>query len=296
MPSLINTDGFNHFLNYQDAVSKGEAYALSSDYRGTTGTGLAPLLSGRFGANTNVWSRLLGPTGGYSEMYLLRFPGAGTEEAKTGSLSDFYSANPRFKLLWGDFNGTLVYTNTGNGGNSFSAPGVSPSNSAFTFAVCNDYSIAVASFTTSALSTLSWFVYLGWLKNPAYSGGNYPMNAVCITANNTTAAARHIDSANGTTVIALKTSGDANPAIACASATPGADSIQIVLRENDAGNEFIGEPYNLIQVPSTCNYGQVYKNTSLQDPDGITGSNMWMPVAPWGSNRLAMRIYTEGIL
>lgn len=143
------------------------------------------------------------------------------------------------------------------------------------------------------------FMSMGWLSNPLYSGSAFPRNAyyLFLSSQNPRVGAR--PSAENTSSgvnfqIPTGTTADpiANYSIACQTATPGANTTELYLRDNVAPNKAIGYIPNVLKTNLQIPIGQIYLNTGL-DPDGSI-MNTWICVGIFGSERILMRVWTGG--
>lgn len=144
------------------------------------------------------------------------------------------------------------------------------------------------------------FMSIGWLSNPLYSGSAFPRNAyyLFLSSQNPRVGAR--PSAENTSSgvnfqIPTGTTADpiANYSIACQTATPGANTTELYLRDNVAPNKAIGYIPNVLKTNLQIPIGQIYRNTGI-DPDG-SNMNTWICVGVFGTERILMRVWTEGL-
>jgi hypothetical protein len=296
MTNLINSHEYNVFYNYivpleQGLVTVHNATMLNTFFETKLGT-----------ANVNWRNHNNGGA------YYLRFLAPGLE-MKTEAINSFNNGNMRvtFEALRVNLK---INTNNQNTATYNAIPNdVGVGNIAFTtnpksFAVINSYSLAIATFNT-ALTTLTRFVYIGWLREPSYTnggvGGNTPLGVVAIDTLRA-ASNNYIRPANvnTTTQLTLSTANNAitNPPITCNIVTPGADATDIVIRDDAAPNYAIGKLYNCVSLPNEAVVGQIWKNTGIDPETGLayTSSNTdkYLVVMPWGGRKLGMRIWTEG--
>lgn len=145
------------------------------------------------------------------------------------------------------------------------------------------------------------FISYGWLSNPIYTGSAYPRNAysLFLSSNQTSRGAGRPSAENSEArqnfQIPTQTTADsiANYPVSCQAATPGANTTELYLRDNVAPNKAIGYVPNLLKTSLQIPVGEVYRNTGI-DPDGST-SNTWICVGVFGSERILMRVWTQGL-
>lgn len=149
------------------------------------------------------------------------------------------------------------------------------------------------------------FFSIGWLSNPLYSGSAFPRNAYCLFLSNLFAGnSRRIGggrpSAENSQIlqpfqIPTETSADsiANYPIVCQATTPGANTTDLYLRDNTSPHKAIGYVPHLLKTNLQIPVGQVYRNTGI-DPDG-SDMNTWICVGVFGSERILMRVWTQGL-
>jgi hypothetical protein len=145
------------------------------------------------------------------------------------------------------------------------------------------------------------FFYYGWLKNPLYSGSFAPLNFVYLILGetNTFRTGARIASINSNTRTALRvptaSSADsiANYSITCQTSTPGANTTDLVIRDDASPNRAIGVASNLLKTSLAIPVGQIYRNTGT-DPDG-SNNQFWICVGEFGSERILMRVWTQGL-
>jgi hypothetical protein len=287
LPDLINQDSDgNTYYNYQTPLEKG---LVSAPRRASSSPSLDAWLTAAFGANSAIWTKTIAfNIQGYAIRFPVAFetlagnPSINVGNNTIGSGTRFGTQlEPNFSYINASTDASVEQIGS-SGSFGFSTPIVG-------FGVVNAYSFVYATFSDLALTTPAYFIYGGWLKNPAYGGTNYPINCTSVNIGISLSDSFHPQAANNTTKQQYLTSGLANPTIDC-----GGDSCQVVMRNNTGNNIYVGDLYNVIQVPNTFNYGVVYKNIGASVSPG--GNDFWMPCAPYGSRRLAIRIYTEGFV
>ena len=145
------------------------------------------------------------------------------------------------------------------------------------------------------------FVSYGWLSNPIYTGSTYPRNAYSLSLSSTESSrGANRPSAENSTVrqnfqIPTGTTADsiANYPVSCQTATPGANTTELYLRDDTSPHKAIGYVPNLLKTSLQIPVGQVYRNTGI-DPDG-SNMNTWICVGVFGSERILMRVWTQGL-
>ena len=146
------------------------------------------------------------------------------------------------------------------------------------------------------------FASIGWLINPIYSGSAFPRNAYYLfsTGFNSSSGSGRPSAENTTVLQRLQYPNSniadpiANYSINCQTATPGANTTELYLRDNVAPHKAIGYVPNLLKTSLQIPVGQVYRNTGI-DPDG-SNMNTWICVGIYGSERLLMRVWSSGLL
>lgn len=174
------------------------------------------------------------------------------------------------------------------------------------YAVLNNRSFSIVSMETDGeglrTSTAS-FASVGWLSNPLYSGASFPRNAYFLYSRNDSnsgSGSGRVSAENSDILEALRfpdigiPDPIANYSINCQTATPGANATELYLRDNNAPNKAIGYVPNLLKTNLAIPVGDIYRNTGI-DPDG-SNVNTWICVGIFGSERLLMRVWTQGLL
>ena len=191
------------------------------------------------------------------------------------------------------------------GPQSLSGSGAIGSTTRVHYGVLNNLSFSMFSIASNGANLNNaeyYFCSIGWLRNPLYSGSAFPRNSYYFInsseGNNYNGSDR--PSAENTTVLqrlqypAINIADSiANYPVSCQTATPGANTTELYLRDNVAPNKAIGYVPNLLKTSLQIPVGQVYRNTGI-DPDG---SNMdtWMCVGVFGSERILMRVWNAGL-
>ena len=172
------------------------------------------------------------------------------------------------------------------------------------YCVLNSSSLNVfaCAFTGNSLNNGTFtFHSIGWVKNPLYSGTSFPRNAyyLFLSTSATSRGGGRPNLENTTTLTNLRvpttSSADAiaNYSITCQSATPGANTTDLVLRDNASPNKAIGIAPNLLKTSLQIPVGEIYRNTGV-DPDG-SNNPYWICVGVYGSERVLMRVWVENM-
>lgn len=216
---------------------------------------------------------------------------------------------------WRFFDGQINTTNTTGtfgipmlvlgGGQGLSNSGAIASTTRVHYGVLNNLSFSIFSIQPNGADINNAecsFASIGWLRNPLYSGSAFPRNAYYlfnVETNSSSGSGR--PSAENTTVLQRLQYPNlniadpiANYSINCQTATPGANTTELYLRDNVAPNKAIGYVPNLLKTSLKIPVGQVYRNTGI-DPDG-SNMNTWICVGIYGSERLLMRVWSSGLL
>lgn len=180
-----------------------------------------------------------------------------------------------------------------------------PSHDRVFYCCLNNRSLSIFSIQRSGSNLFNnsyGFVSYGWLSNPIYTAGSaYPRNAYSLfLSSNQTLRSAGRPSAENSPVrqdfqIPTETTADsiANYPVSCQSATPGANTTELYLRDNTSPHKAMGYVPNLLKTNLQIPVGQVYRNTGI-DPDG-SNMNTWICVGVFGSERILMRVWTQGL-
>ena len=76
--------------------------------------------------------------------------------------------------------------------------------------------------------------------------------------------------------------------------TPGANTTDLVIRDDASPNRAIGVASNLLKSSLPIPVGQIYRNTGI-DPDG-SNNPFWLCVGVYGSERILMRVWTQNLV
>lgn len=170
------------------------------------------------------------------------------------------------------------------------------------YGVLNNRSLSLFRISTigAGLNNSNYrFFSIGWLSNPLYSGSAFIRNAyyLSLTPGNIGAGRPSAENTEQRTLfqIPLNTNFDsiANYPVTCQTATPGANTTELYLRDSVAPNKAIGYVPNLLKTSLQIPVGQIYRNTGI-DPDG-SNMNTWICVGVFGSERILMRVWTQGL-
>lgn len=145
------------------------------------------------------------------------------------------------------------------------------------------------------------FLSLGWLSNPLFPGGAFPRNAYFLVINSNAslngAFRPLVEGTNGRQLFEIPTNLSPNSIVNypvnCQVSTPGANATEFYLRDNVAPNKAIGYVPNVLKTSLNIPVGNIYRNTQ-PDPDGSNQID-WMCVGLIGSERLLMRVWTQGL-
>ena len=216
---------------------------------------------------------------------------------------------------WRFFDGQINTTNTTGtfgipmlvlgGGQGLSNSGAIGSTNRVHYGVLNNSSFSMFSILPNGADINNaecFFASIGWLRNPLYSGSAFPRNAYYMfnVGINSSSGSGRPSAENSTVLQRLQYPNSniadpiANYSINCQTATPGANTTELYLRDNVAPNKAIGYVPNLLKTSLQIPVGQVYRNTGI-DPDG-SNMNTWICVGIYGSERLLMRVWSSGLL
>lgn len=170
--------------------------------------------------------------------------------------------------------------------------------------VVNSFSVSMFRCNTSgnALDNSNYiFRQVGWVKNPLYTGTDYPLNAYYYFLNSSSTlkggGRPALPNNTARTVLRVPTGTSADPianySITCQTSTPGANTTDLVIRDDASPNRAIGVASNLLKTSLAIPVGQVYRNTGV-DPDG-SNNPFWICVGTMGSERILMRVWTQGL-
>ena len=291
MTNLINQAIINEqtttFLNYVNSLEGGQSCGKS---------GIVSLITTQLGTIGTRWN-----TGSSNSVFDIRFPAPW--ETFTGSISTNLSFrvsdNSRVLAVFidGAVNMSLLNSaNTQNAGSTKIGTYLSRSINAsysFYFGCINNYSMAVAVFNSIARTTCYW-QYVGWLKNPQFatSSGLFPRNCVWVDSADYRIRVATENTTNSQTPLSQ------NPSLSCSVTTPGANSTDVIWQDSVSPNNYIGQLWNMMILPSSAQVGKIYKNTGVDPDTGIVETDQkafWMCVGSWGTDKIGMRVWTEGI-
>ncbi len=280
MTALINTDSFgNTYFNYYVAATTGEF--------GHTNTNLYNFLLAAYGS-TNVATN----SGG---IYVK--PPHANETITSQITSSLY----RYLVSLGsgsfhrvaDTNSNTMQGTSNNGGYN----GMGSVDSIRLFGIANQYAFSFCQITNANLASI---VYCGTLKDPAYSGSNYPRNYSYLYTHNLTSfsydnpQAYRPSNVNSNVRKDYALSGtQINHAITCTNATSSPDLTDLILRDSTSPYYAIGSCYNILKSSASMTIGQLYNVPNTVD--GNTDQKRFLCVGNWGTEKLLMRVWTEGI-
>jgi hypothetical protein len=292
MPNLINTYADNVFYNYATPLVRGESAAMNNtDFN----NGLTNFFTEKLGAVGTAWRQDSG-------FWFMRFPAPGLE-MKTGNMSSgtqlgFQRAAVRFFARTAQINANTANTNNLDlVGDTLSVSLGTSNASNVSFACINDYALTFCYFTDNTFSVLRKFCYVGWLREPSFTGTSIGVRGLCVINRTSipslTTVRPTTENATASTNLSNADNSITNPPITC-----GGDASDIIIRDDSAPNYAIGKLWNCVSLPNEAVVGQIWKNTG-PDVDGYTESdntNKYLVVMPWGGRKLGMRIWTEGFV
>lgn len=295
MTTVINQDSLgNTYLNAVNSV--GTVFDISP-----TSYNWADFFTAAWGDNRNVWTA--SADGNY---YAIRLPSS--VEQKTGTIPVPTSAstcpsNARF-IFRRDNIVITANSNNSTGANQVSMGASSGlGNTDKVFAVANEHSLTVVTFSELSRVSLRNMWSVGWFWNSQYTGVNYPRNFYRINGStsvntNSTSQFTRINIENNTTVARVSSNGLlTSPDIDCVISTPGADTTNIPFRDLGTPFNYIGKLHNLIQCDSVKTNGRIYRINSVLGSD----NNFWMSVGNISTSvnprtkYLLMPVWTENI-
>lgn len=163
------------------------------------------------------------------------------------------------------------------------------------------YSSCFATFNSN--NTLSWFVYAGYLRESSYTGNVAPSACCIILHMEGVTRSYFVKSVGVSSLSAINTSADiiTSPPIFCTEATePSSGSAtftDVVIRDAAAPYTPAGKLWNCIDMPASCNVGELWRNTGEYDADGTSSTqDVYLCIMPWGQRKLGMRVWTENIM
>jgi hypothetical protein len=184
------------------------------------------------------------------------------------------------------------------------------------YAVLNNFSLNIfyCRYDSTGLrpDVFSVFTSIGFLKNPLYPPSSFVRNAYYYSLGyaqnffNTWVNGGGHPEVLGVQAPLLKylrvpnvstpVTADpiANYAISCQTATPGANTTDLLLRDDDAPNKAIGSVSNLLKTTLNIPVGQIYRNSGI-DPDG-SNNPRWICVGKMGSESILMRVWATGLV
>lgn len=277
------------FLNFANTV------LMAGDYDRDN---FSDLLTSHLGVQGILWNNSTGQLG--DTAFRLRFPTPW--ETLTGDVSQATTNNiGNARIGFNLFNVAGFYspginTTNGTGSNRIQFDGLNSPNRLF--AVINNYSV-VGVFSTPTRE-LSNFFYAGWLKDGQFVGSQFPRN--CIWYSNVSLGGGTTNSRkmrpleeNLTTFRVLL---EENPTLDCQSFTADADSTDVIVRDSVYPNLYVGKMWNVMVLPGSAVTGNIYKNLGVDPDTGIVETDQkayWLCCGVWGSGKLGMRVWTDGV-
>lgn len=297
MAQDINQDNFgNTYFNYWDALTNGfVGHQLGGVFNN--------FLQAAFG--TGRWAAG-NPSSPSFERWFAFTPNNSDESissATTGSLFRFYA-----DLMSNAHDvAAIVNSNTGNSLTSVSLNGgfvnyIPNENTDYFYAVANNRSLVMGvikrDISTGGFDPTNWrLLYLGWLKNPGFGFSLRTRNCSALhytygTGNGPAALSGVAFRPAQENQITPSSYGISNYSITCTNSTPNPSTTDLVLRDSVSPNFAIGSCYNLLKSSANVDVGKIYDIPNLVD--GNNEQRRFLCVGNWGSEKLLMRIWTEG--
>lgn len=296
MSNLINQDSAgNTFYNYITPVVKGSSTLFThASFNNYVRDALGAV---NIDMTTTSWSAFRFPA-----------PGIETRTAQVVKPGTEYDVSTTNRFSFGiDRTFHTMCTNNGTTGTTGIFGGVgtiasAPAARTLEFAVINSYSLCLASFNGD-LSVASRFVYLGWLREPVYTGEEYPRGLTSFAFYNAQGAKYNrptVENLTTETLLSSAANSITSPLIVCTPGTdPGDDSetfTDIVIRDAADPYNPVGKLWNCIDMPATCNVGELWRNAGAYDGDGTASEqDVYLCIMPWGTRKLGMRVWTENV-
>lgn len=289
MTNLINQISINGetttFLNYVNPLSGGEQILSTNDawYN--------------FFVQQLTSLRVARPT---TERYNLRFnvPFETMTGQVIGNISNITSTS-RCYIPFDAIQSTRANTTNTNTTPSNTIGGsvyISSASRPYTYAVMNNYALTVYSCANSSRSSGGNLFSIGWGKDTAFSGVQYPRGFYWYSRREDGETTfRRVTQENLTTMTNMSVT---SSAYTCAIATPGADSTDNLLIDTDSPNWYTGKIWHTMRLPSTAVVGSIYRNDGLDPDTGQVETDQkafWMCVGTWGTDKIGMRVWTENI-
>lgn len=188
----------------------------------------------------------------------------------------------------------------GQGGvGGFSFPGYLGNSNRVYFAVLNTHSFNFFA-TQRDNPAQSVFFSCGWLQNSLYSGSAFVRSAYYLfldSIENSRGAGRPISENSGRQNFVVTNATTVNPIVnypvSCQTATPGANTTELYLRDDVAPNKAVGYVPNVLKSSLNIPIGQIYRNSGI-DPDN-SNMNTWQCVGHMGGESILMRVWTQGL-
>lgn len=289
MTQDINQDSFgNTYFNYFDALSNG----FVGYNRDTIFTNF---LLAAFGANKYI------ANDGLSGFAIT--PSNSDESITSNTSASLYRFSGNlFQNTYHYFNTNSSNNNTkisvGEGGSGGFVAYIPSQTSDIFYAIANNRSLVIAALkrhpTTGLVDPTSWrFGYLGWLKDPGFAGSLRTRNCSVIHGDNGGGTAFRPQQENQTPISYYANSGStANYSITCTNSTSSPSTTDLILRDASSPYYAIGSCYNLLKSSASLAIGQLYDIPNTVDSN--TEQKRFLCVGNWGSEKLLMRVWTEG--
>jgi hypothetical protein len=301
MTNLINQISINGTTNtFYGYVNPINDHGLVNWYSPTTNI-LSTFLDTAIGSEGTNWRFRTDSVTDYL-FYAFRFPvpwetlsgTMGTTWYPSNSRCMISLTGPSYALNSTTTTGSLWNQNGTTAGNNRTAW-----NGIQVFAVANMYSFCVAAFSDLARTSLVGFSYVGWAKNsPFLGGGSFPSALIHLKQFGDSQVRYFASNVNQSVTISTSNIVDGSPTLSCQTPTAGADSSQLVIQRTTSPQWYLGEPYNILRLPSTAVVGKIYKNTGIDPDTGQVETDQkayWMCVGTWGTDKIGMRVWTENI-
>lgn len=292
MPNLINTDNAgNVFYNYITPVVKGVTSTIYVGNNYSTDFETLITTSGNtFNTYTAYNSDWLGNATWVN--YRIRFAAPGLEtRSDTRYRTNLSKAGGRY------------FPNNASGSAAEIVDYTILSAQNMSFCCFNQYAFVIASFNGVTTSPSS-FQYIGYLREPSYDDAfSYPRGFVSIhwhSGGSVSGKRVNIENVAATTNLSTAANSITSPPIVCTTGTDPGDGSEtftdVVIRDAAAPNNPVGKLWNCIDMPATCNVGELWRNTGAHDGDASASEqDTYLCIMPWGTRKLGMRVWTENV-
>jgi len=163
----------------------------------------------------------------------------------------------------------------------------------YPFVLITNSNMSWSAWTGANRTGSNGFASVGWLDNAQYTGNQFPRNFYWVT----NGGSGRIQQENLTSE---RTFTSGSPTLSCSVSTPGANSSQVVLTDSVSPFNYIGNAPGLMRMPSSCVVGKIYRNDGIDPVSGVseagTNHNNWICMGSWGTDKIGMRVWTEGIV